>query len=34
MRACLDAMSEGGVDADSVEITYFDEVESGALVGA
>ena len=28
-----DAMSQGGVDADSVEISYFDEVESGALVG-
>ena len=29
-----DAMSEAGVDAGSVEISYFDEVESGALVGA
>jgi quinol monooxygenase YgiN len=29
-----DAMGEAGVDADSVEISYFDEVESGALVGA
>ena len=28
------AMSEGGVVADSVEISYFDEVESGAPVGA
>ena len=27
------AMSEGGIDADAVEISYFDEVESGALVG-
>jgi len=27
-------MSEGGVDAESVEISFFDEVESGALVGA
>ena len=29
-----DAMGEAGVDADSVEVSYFDEVESGALVGA
>jgi len=29
-----DAMSEAGVDADSVDISYFDEVESGALIGA
>ena len=28
------AMSEAGVDADSVEISYFDEVETGVLVGA
>jgi quinol monooxygenase YgiN len=28
------AMSQAGVDADSLEISYFDEVESGALVGA
>jgi heme-degrading monooxygenase HmoA len=28
------AMSEAGVDTDSLVITYFDEVESGALVGA
>ncbi len=29
-----DAMSEGGVDADSVQVSYFDEVESGSLDGA
>jgi heme-degrading monooxygenase HmoA len=29
-----DAMSEAGVDTGSLEITYFDEVESGTLVGA
>ena len=29
-----DAMTDGGVDAGSVEISYFEEVESGALVGA
>ena|ERR1043166_6717379 len=34
MPELKDAMSEGGVDADSVEISYFDEVESGALVGS
>jgi heme-degrading monooxygenase HmoA len=34
MPELKDAMSEGGVNADSVEISYFDEVESGALVGA
>jgi quinol monooxygenase YgiN len=28
-----EAMSQAGVDADSVEISYFDEVEAGALVG-
>jgi quinol monooxygenase YgiN len=28
-----EAMSQAGVDADSVEISYFDEVESGTLVG-
>jgi quinol monooxygenase YgiN len=28
-----EAMSKAGVDADSVEISYFDEVESGTLVG-
>ena len=34
MPELRDAMTDGGVDADSVEISYFDEVESGALVGA
>ena len=34
MPELKEAMSQGGVDADSVEISYFDEVESGALVGA
>ncbi len=29
-----EAMSQAGVNADSVEISYFEEVESGALVGA
>ena len=29
-----EAMSQAGVNADSVEISYFDEVEAGALVGA
>ena len=29
-----EAMGQAGVDAESVEISYFDEVESGALVGA
>jgi len=39
-RAFLDmpelkgAMTDGGVDAGSVEISYFNEVESGALVVA
>jgi quinol monooxygenase YgiN len=28
-----EAMSKAGVKADSVEISYFDEVESGTLVG-
>jgi quinol monooxygenase YgiN len=28
-----EAMSKAGVNADSVEISYFDEVEAGALVG-
>ena len=27
------AMSDAGVKADSVEISYFDEVEAGTLVG-
>jgi heme-degrading monooxygenase HmoA len=34
MPELKDAMNEAGVDAGSVEISYFDEVESGALVGA
>jgi quinol monooxygenase YgiN len=34
MPELQEAMSEGGVDADSVDISYFDEVEAGALVGA
>jgi quinol monooxygenase YgiN len=33
MPELKDAMSEAGVDADSLEISYFDEVESGAVVG-
>ena len=33
MQELKDAMSEGGVDAGSIEISYFDEVESGPLVG-
>ena len=28
-----EGMSRAGVNAESVEISYFDEVESGALVG-
>ena len=27
------AMSEAGVKTDSIEISYFDEVEAGTLVG-
>jgi heme-degrading monooxygenase HmoA len=34
MTDLKDAMSGAGVDAGSLEITYFDEVESGTLVGA
>jgi heme-degrading monooxygenase HmoA len=34
MAELKEAMGQAGVDADSVEISYFDEVESGALVGA
>jgi quinol monooxygenase YgiN len=33
MPELKEAMSKAGVNADSVEISYFDEVESGALVG-
>jgi quinol monooxygenase YgiN len=28
-----EAMSKAGVNADSVQISYFDEVESGTLIG-
>ena len=34
MPELKEAMSEGGVDTDSVDISYFDEVEAGALIGA
>jgi len=34
MPELKDAMSQAGVNADSVEISYFDEVESATLVGA
>jgi quinol monooxygenase YgiN len=34
MPELKEAMSQAGVDADSVEISYFDEVEAGTLVGA
>jgi len=34
MPELKEAMSQAGVDADSVEISYFDEVESATLVGA
>jgi hypothetical protein len=34
MPELKEAMSQAGVTADSVEISYFDEVEAGALVGA
>jgi heme-degrading monooxygenase HmoA len=33
MPELKEAMGEAGVNADSVEISYFDEVETGALVG-
>ena len=33
MPELKDAMRQGGVDADAVEISYFEEVEAGALVG-
>ena len=33
MPELKEAMSEAGVSADSVEISYFDEIEAGALVG-
>jgi heme-degrading monooxygenase HmoA len=34
MTELKDAMSGAGVDTGSLEIKYFDEVESGTLVGA
>jgi heme-degrading monooxygenase HmoA len=34
MAELKDAMGEGGVDTGSLEITYFDEIESGTPVGA
>ena len=34
MPELKEAMSQGGVNAESVEISYFDQVEAGALVGA
>jgi quinol monooxygenase YgiN len=34
MPELKEAMSEAGVNAESVEISYFDEIETGALVGA
>ena len=33
MQVLKDTMIEAGVDAGSLEISYFDEIESGALVG-
>ena len=33
MPELKEAMGEAGVDAGSLEISYFDEVESGTLVG-
>ena len=33
MPELKEAMSQAGVNADSVEISYFDEVETGTLVG-
>ena len=33
MPELKEAMSRAGVDADSVQISYFDEVEAGTLVG-
>ena len=34
MPELKEAMSQAGVNADSVEISYFDQVESGSLIGA
>jgi hypothetical protein len=33
MPELKEAMSRGGVSAESVEVSYYDEVETGALVG-
>jgi len=33
MPELKEAMSQAGVNADSVEISYYDEVEAGTLVG-
>jgi quinol monooxygenase YgiN len=33
MPELKEAMSQAGVDADLVEISYYDEVEAGTLVG-
>jgi quinol monooxygenase YgiN len=33
MPELKEAMSKAGVSADSVQVSYFDEVESGTLVG-
>jgi quinol monooxygenase YgiN len=33
MPELKEAMSQAGVDSDSLQITYFDEVEAGTLVG-
>jgi len=33
MPELKEAMSQAGVDSDSVEISYFDEVETSTLVG-
>jgi heme-degrading monooxygenase HmoA len=33
MPELKEAMSEGGVNADSVQISYFDEIENATLVG-
>jgi heme-degrading monooxygenase HmoA len=33
MPELKEAMSQGGVSAESVEVSYYDEVETGALVG-
>ncbi len=33
MPELKEAMSKAGVSADSVQVSYFDEIESGTLVG-